>query len=123
MPDDELHQRLLMDARNYHPEVHTRSLLLPYREVLLTQRARYMSYEQISATLARHGITVSPAAVGVFCRRQFSRAEIERVRRTLAAKPEPARTESATTANATTTTEPRSSTGRRRGPNIARDDL
>ena len=120
MPEDELHQRLMTDARSYHPEVHTRSLLLPYRQVLLTQRARYMSYEQISATLARHGLTVSPAAVGVFCRRQFTKAEIERVRRGLSEKPESAGSELATT---TTTTGSRPSVTRRRGPNIARDDL
>ncbi|MDD3179515.1 MAG: hypothetical protein PHQ04_04105 [Opitutaceae bacterium] len=119
MPEHELHQRLLTDARNYHPEVHTRSLLLPYREVLLTQRARYMSYEQISATLARHGITVSAAAVGVFCRRQFTQTEIGRARREIAAQTNPPPAE---LPGWTTVTAP-SSAPRRRGPNIARDDL
>lgn len=119
MPEDELHQRLLTDARNYHPEVHTRSLLLPYREVLLTQRARYMSYEQISATLTRHGITVSAAAVGVFCRKQFTKAEITRVRRASSARANPPPTE---LPGLTTMSSP-TAAPRRRGPNIARDDL
>jgi hypothetical protein len=85
---NELHNRLLEDARRYDPGRHTRSLLAPYRDVLLLQRAKFMSYEQISATLARHGLNISPAAVGCFCRQQFTRNEIEAIRRSAnAAKP------------------------------------
>ena len=71
-----LHDRLLDDARSYDPAEHTRSLLAPYRDVLLLWRAKFMSYEQIAATLTRHGVKVSPASVGIFCRRSFTRAEI-----------------------------------------------
>lgn len=80
MASTELHSRLLDDARRYDPAAHTRGLLSPYRDVLLLQRAKFMSYEQIAATLNRHGLKVSPAAVGVFCRRSFTKAEIERAR-------------------------------------------
>jgi hypothetical protein len=80
MESPELHARLMEDARSYDPTAHTRSLLAPFRDVLLLQRAKFMSYEQISATLTRHGLKVSPAAVGVYCRRNFTKAEIERAR-------------------------------------------
>lgn len=121
MPDDELHQRLLADAAHYDPAAHTRSLLAPYRQVLLLQRAKYMSYEQISATLARHGITVSPTAIGVFCRRHLTKAEIERARRPHLGKPGPAVTPDQLPGS--TTNPPPPALPRRRGPNIARDDL
>jgi hypothetical protein len=64
MDPNELHDRLLEDARQYDPGRHTRSLLAPYRDVLLLQRAKFMSYEQISATLTRHGLNISGPAVG-----------------------------------------------------------
>jgi len=118
MPDDELNQRLLADAERYDPAAHTRSLLGPHRHVLLLWRAKYMSYEQISATLARHGISVSPTAIGVFCRRHFTKAEIERARRNLANPSAPAELP-----GLVATTSSPASTPRRRGPNIARDDL
>jgi hypothetical protein len=62
-------------------------LLGPYRDVLLLQRAKFMSYEQISATFARHGLRVSPAAVGMFCRRHLTKAEIERARKPSSSAP------------------------------------
>lgn len=76
----ELHARLLQNARNYDPTAHNRGLLAPYRDVLLLWRAKYMSYEQIAATLTSHGIRVSPAGVGVFCRNHFTKEEINRAR-------------------------------------------
>src|SRR5258708_7188137 len=78
-----LHDRLLDDARRYDPAEHTRSLLAPYRDVLLLWRAKFMSYEQIAATLTRHGLKVSPAGIGVFCRRSFTKSEILRERKQL----------------------------------------
>lgn len=83
MPSHELHDRLLEDAQRYDAGRQTRSLLAPYRDVLLLQRAKFMSYEQIAATLARHGLSISPAAVGCFCRQQFTKTEIEGVRRSV----------------------------------------
>jgi hypothetical protein len=76
----ELHARLMEDARNYDPAAHHRGLLAPYRDVLLLWRAKFMSYEQIAATLNSHGIRVSPAGVGVFCRGHYTKAEIVRAR-------------------------------------------
>lgn len=120
---NELHARLMEDARNYDPTAHHRGLLGPYRDVLLVWRAKFMSYEQIAATLSVHGIKVSPAGVGVYCRSQFTKAEIERVRR-----------EHRATARATTpspvsnslppaVTLPTADLGAgRRGPKIARDN-
>jgi hypothetical protein len=120
-----LHDRLLDDARSYDPAEHTRSLLAPYRDVLLLWRAKFMSYEQIAATLTRHGVKVSPASVGIFCRRSFTRAEIlgERKRfedraahRPAAALPGPA------LPRADTKPPPASALPGKRGPKIARDN-
>jgi hypothetical protein len=120
-----LHDRLLDDARSYDPAEHTRSLLAPYRDVLLLWRAKFMSYEQIAATLTRHGVKVSPASVGIFCRRSFTRAEIlgERKRfedgaahRPAAARPGPA------LPRVDTTPTPASALPGKRGPKIARDN-
>lgn len=120
---NELHARLMEDARNYDPAAHHRGLLGPYRDVLLLWRAKFMSYEHIAATLRSYGIQVSPAGVGVYCRSQFTKAEIERARR-----------EHRTTARATTpspvsnslppavTLPPADLGAGRRGPKIARDN-
>lgn len=78
-----MHASLMEEARRYDPAVNTRSRLAPFRDVLLVYRAKAMSYEQIAATLTRHGFRVSPAGVGAFCRRSIARAEILRERRRL----------------------------------------
>lgn len=115
MNPNELHDRLLEDAKRYDPGRHTRSLLAPYRDVLLLQRAKFMSYEQIAATLAQHGLRISPAAVGYFCRQQYTRREIETARRTInSAKPE--------AASITPPTQQSNEPGKR-GPKIARKDF
>lgn len=112
----ELHARLMADARAYDPSAHHRSLLAPYRDVILLWRAKFMSYEQIAATLMKHGIRVSPAGVGVYCRRTYSQAELERTRREQL-KP-------ATTPARPSGSRPTEVSGARRsGPKIARDDI
>jgi len=58
----DLHARLLQEARNYDPAAYHRSLLVPYRDVLLLWRAKFMGYEQIAATLSSHGIKVARIA-------------------------------------------------------------
>jgi len=127
MDASELHTRLMEDARRYDPAAHTRGLLAPYRDVLLLQRAKFMSYEQISATLTRHGLKVSPAAVGVYCRRNFTKAEIERARqspptiqaerRLASASPAPGAPTLGVSAPGPSTTG-----NGKRGPKIARDN-
>jgi hypothetical protein len=114
----ELHARLLADARRYDPTAHHRGLLAPYRDVLLVWRAKFMSYEQIAAALGQHGIRVSPAGVGVFCRRTFSKAELNRARQEHLGPR--ARPEAATSAPAPA--RPVESSPSRRGPKVARDD-
>lgn len=126
----ELHTRLLEDAHRYDPAAHTRSLLLPYREVILLQRAKFMSYDQIAATFTRHGIKVSSPGVGAFCRRQFSKAEILRARRTLPLSTKPAATlpglvlppASLAPASGASAPGPASPAPGKRGPKIARDN-
>lgn len=112
----ELHARLMADARSYDPAAHHRSLLAPYREVLLLWRANFMSYEQIAAALTRHGITVSAAGVGAYCRRTFAKAELQRARQEHLGGIAPA------VVLPVATTRPVETAGGRRGPKIARDD-
>lgn len=114
-PPNELHARLMADARNYDPAVHHRSLLGPYRDVLVLWRAKFMSYEQIAAALTRHGIKVSPAGVGAFCRRSIAKVEIERLRQEIMNGGSPA-------AVLPKATPARAPDPCRRGPKIARDD-
>ena len=83
MPSSDLHAGLMEEARRYDPTENTRSRLAPFRGVRLAFRAKSMSYEQIAATLTRHGLRTSPAGVGAFCRRSIARAEIMRERRRL----------------------------------------
>ena len=119
MPETtELHARLLADARDYDPAAHHRGLLAPYRDVILLWRAKFMSYEQIAATLSRHGLRVSPAGVGVFCRRNFSKAEIERTRQEQL-RPAPS---GPAAAARPTAVRPTGRTELKRGPKVARDD-
>ena len=117
MESPELHARLMEDARSYDPTAHTRSLLAPFRDVLLLQRAKFMSYEQISATLTRHGLNISGPAVGCFCRQQFTKREIDAMRRSMNL-PKPAAASPAQAPAIQPTREPG-----KRGPKIARKDF
>ncbi len=120
---NELHARLMEDARNYDPAAHHRGLLGPYRDVLLVWRAKFMSYEQIAATLSVHGIKVSPAGVGVYCRSQFTKAEIERVRREHRAAARATTPSPVSNSLPPAITLPPADLGAgRRGPKIARDN-
>ena len=119
----ELHTRLMEDARNYDPAAHHRGLLAPYRDVLLLWRAKFMSYEQIAATLNSHGIRVSPAGVGVFCRGQFTKNEIDRARREVRDTHRPtAQGRVSAAASPAASPRPAESTSGKRGPKIARDN-
>jgi hypothetical protein len=126
MDAPDLHSRLMDDARRYDPAAHTRGLLGPFRDVILLQRAKFMSYEQISATFARHGLKVSPAAVGVFCRRHYTKAEIERARQSQASSPAlgrvPAAPAKVAPALGASAPGPAATGNGKRGPKIARDN-
>lgn len=119
----ELHTRLMEDARNYDPAAHHRGLLAPYRDVLLLWRAKFMSYEQIAATLDSHGIRVSPAGVGVYCRGHFTKAEIELARReTREANRSTAPGRAVAASAPVASLGPAEPAPNRRGPKIARDN-
>ena len=132
MPENtELHARLMQDARNYDPAAHHRGLLAPYRDVLLLWRAKFMSYEQIAATLTSHGIRVSPAGIGAFCRSHFTKFEIDRARSEARVpyRPGPPGRPSAAPAlvspaapSPAAVLRPAAPTPNRRGPKIARDN-
>lgn len=116
----DLHDRLLADARRFDPAQHTRSILAPYRDAILLFRAKFMSYELIAATLTRHGVKISPAAVGCFCRRHFTKAQIQAARRN---PPHSSPALSPSTLPGDTTASSRSAPPNKRGPKIARDDF
>jgi len=83
MDSTNLHNRLMEEARRHDPAAHGRSRLTPFRDVLLVWRAKAVSYEQIAANLSRNGMMTSPAGIGAFCRRTFSKTEILREQRRL----------------------------------------
>ena len=121
----ELHARLLQDARNYDPAAHHRGLLAPYRDVLLLWRAKFMSYEQIAATFVSHGIRVSPAGIGAYCRSHFTKHEIDRARSEapVSNRPgPPGRPSAAAAPSPAAGFTPSVPTPNRRGPKIARDN-
>ena len=125
MDHADLHARLMDEAKRYDPAEYSRSRLAPFRDVLLVWRAKSMSYEQIAASLTKHGLKISPAGVGAFCRRTFSQAEFLREQTRL-------RTEKPTSPAATAPSFPGPSAVAppvpaplppgRRGPKIARDN-
>jgi hypothetical protein len=124
MDSTNLHDRLMEEARRHDPAAHGRSRLTPFRDVLLVWRAKAVSYEQIAATLSRNGLMTSPAGVGAFCRRNFSRAEILREQRRLQIETPkgpgaPAPSFGGLSAGAIPTPIPEPG---RRGPKIARDN-
>lgn len=116
MSRDELHARLLEEAKRYDPPT-GRSVLAPYRDVILLWRAKGVSYEQIAATLKLNGLKISPAAVGVFCRGYLTRVEIERARKEQIIPTNP---KHFTLSQSAAPSAPRASSPR--GPRIARDD-
>jgi len=125
----ELHDRLMTDAQQYDAGSHARGILTPFRDIILLQRAKFMSYELIAITLARHGLKISAPAVGVFCRRNFTKAEIERTRQTLRAGLKEAGRGPSSMAPAPVAPPlggsapgPSPSSNGRRGPRIARDN-
>ena len=125
MNPTDLHARLMDEARHYDPADHNRCRLAPFRDVLLVCRAKFMSYELISATLTRHGLKTSPTAVGVFCRRTFTKAEILRERQRLGwdTLQGPAATAPSWPGlSAGATPGPVPASPGRRGPKIARDN-
>lgn len=119
--DTELPARVLTLARRREPAPAQLSRLAPFRESLITYRAKRVSYEQISAELHPHGIIISASTIGYYCRRYCS-ADIERVRRHFsvdaalqtAAKPP---------ALPSSTSSPPPGPAKKRGPRIARDDF
>jgi hypothetical protein len=120
MENPTLYARLMDDALRYNPAEHTHGLLDPYREVLLLWRVKYMSYEQIAAALIRHGLKVSPASVGIFCRRNYTKSEILRERHRLENEPGAKLAAAAPRPLLTPVTTP--TIPGKRGPKIARDN-
>lgn len=75
----EQRERILQDACRAEP-AGRQARLAPHREAVLIYRARGFSYEHIAAALNRLGLQASPTNVGLFCRRHFRKADIQRKR-------------------------------------------
>lgn len=82
----EQRERILEDARRAEP-AGRQIRLAPHREAVLIYRARGFSYEDIAAALNRLGLKASPTNVGLFCRRHFRKADIQRKRLELESAP------------------------------------
>jgi hypothetical protein len=123
MDEAYLHACLMEEARRYDPAENTRSRLAPFRDVLMVCRAKSISYEQIAATLTRHGLRTSPAGVGAFCRRTFAKAEILREQRRLQTEtPKGPAATAPSFPGLSAVAKPGPVPSGRRGPKIARDD-
>lgn len=117
--ENDLPARLLAEAQRHTPTLEERSRLMPFREAILTFRAKRTSYERIAAALKAHGIAIHPATVGYFCRRYCTKADIQRTRLQLVTSTIGAPGFSGSLMSALPAPIP----ARRRGPRIARDDL
>ncbi len=106
-------------------------ILNPFKNAILTFRAKYATYENITSTLTSNGVKVSEATVRKFCRAHLQevkrlRSEIDRKRRETeggtGAKPASLDLgETTTPSNAPRT--PLTSDSNKPGPKIAREKL
>jgi len=115
---DQFKAHLLDAALRHEPGVRTRSPLAPHQEAVAVLRAKRLSYDKISKFFSARQCHVSPAAVGRFCRKHVSGAQLNRVRAGLqlsapgTVKPHVS----------PPTGQVRSFVSNPRGPKIARDD-
>ena len=109
---------LLEAALRHEPGVRTRSPLAPHQETVAVLRAKYLSYEKISKFFSARQCHVSPAAVGRFCRKYVSGAQVSRVR----AGFHPSAPGAARPQVSPPTGQVKSFVSNPRGPKIARDD-
>ena len=125
MTASDIHTRLLEEARRYDPTTHHRSALDQFRYVILLQRAKSMSYEQIAGAFTRNGFKVSGPGVAGYCRRTFPKAEILRERQRLETelmKQPAATTPSSPGLSTVAKPETPPAVPGKRGPKIARDN-
>ena len=116
----DLPNRLLAEAQRFQPPMAARTRLMPFREAILTFLAKGVSHQKIADVLKQHGIQIERSAVGHFCRHHCPRAEIQRVRVGLTM---PVPTSHFASPSVLKTPSVSVSTGVRRSPRIARDDL
>jgi hypothetical protein len=123
METAQIRAKLLEDTERYAPSAPGRCPLSPYRDIILMQRAKFMSYEQIAAMFVLRGLPTSETAVGRFCRSNITRAQLARARAELRLAK---RTPAATTGPAglpASSPQPKLPGFDQVGPKIARDDF
>ncbi len=122
--NDPIHEELATLAAQYQHVAQSPSLLEPYKEPILTLRAKYASYEQISDMLQQCGVQISQATVRRFCRTHNT--EMKRLRHEIdSAKHKEVVTSNSAGSNGASES-PRPSLiadAGQRGPRIAHDDL
>jgi hypothetical protein len=106
-------------------------ILNPFKNAILTFRAKYATYENITSTLTNNGVKVSEATVRKFCRTHLQevkrlRTEIDRKRRETEGTTGPKTTSLELSESTGTTDDRRSSLTSdvgKPGPKIARERL
>lgn len=86
---------LLKAANEYTHNPTPQTVLNPFKEAILTLRAKYASYEIVTSMLAQHGVRVPITTVRRFCRCNHS--EMKRIRAEILVQKKP----SSTTVDAT----------------------
>lgn len=84
MNPTETQEALLKAATDYNHNPTPQAILDPFREAILTLRAKFASYEIVTDMLTQHGVQVSIATVRRFCRRNHG--DMKRIRNDLLAR-------------------------------------
>lgn len=121
--DFDLPASALADARHHTPTPIERSRLMPFRETVLTLRAKRTSFENIAKFLNFYGVTIAPSTLSYFCRKHCPPGEIERVRRELSASTPASSTPTFAMPSVASALSSDAGHVPRRSTRIARDDL
>lgn len=81
---------LLKAANEYTHNPTPQTVLNPFKEAILTLRAKYASYEIVTSMLAQHGVQVPIATVRRFCR--CNHGDMKRIRAEILAQKNPSPT-------------------------------
>lgn len=84
MNPTETQEALLKAATDYNHNPTPQAILDPFKEAILTLRAKFASYEIVTDMLTQHEVQVSIATVRRFCRRNHG--EMKRIRNEILAQ-------------------------------------
>lgn len=119
----QIRAKLSEDIERFDPAANGRSKLSPFRDLIVLQRAKGMSYDQIASMFIHRGVSTSVAAVGRFCRVHITRAQIARAKADLQLAARAATARSLNAPPSTSTSQSMPPSFEQSGPKIARDDF